>query len=41
MSCDESLSMFDIQIIETTMDLVIEPTEQIRVLTFQLQSNFA
>jgi len=35
--------MFDIQIIETTMDLVIwiEPTEQIRVLAFQLQSNFA
>jgi len=43
MSCDKSLSMFDIRIIETTIDLVIwiEPTEQIRVLAFQLQSNFA
>jgi len=43
MSCDKSLSMFDIQNIETTIDLVIwiEPTEQIHVLAFQLQSNFA
>jgi len=43
MSCDEGLLMFDIQIMQTTIDLVIwiAPTEQIRVLAFQLQSNFA
>jgi len=43
MPCDKRLLIFDIQIIYTTIDLVIwiEPTEQIRVLAFQLQSNFA
>jgi len=34
--------MFDVQIIYTTINLVIwiAPTEQIRVLAFQLQSKF-
>jgi hypothetical protein len=43
MSCDKSLFMFDIEIIWTSINLVIriEPTEQIRVLAFQLQSKFA
>ena len=42
-SCDKCLLMFDVQTIQSTIDLVIwiAPTEQIRVLAFQLQSNFA
>jgi len=42
MSCNKCLLMFDVQIIYTTINLVIwiAPTEQIRVLAFQLQSKF-
>ena len=42
MSCNKCLLMFDVQITYTTINLVIgiEPTEQIRVLAFQLQSKF-
>jgi len=42
MSCDKCLLMFDVQIIYTTIDLVIRiaPTEQIRELAFQQQSKF-